>query len=912
MPSEQSHSFRIHAAMTLFELEQALASYVTDLATTVDSLPRQFREPLLERALHHKSVAADSQLTVADIVRETYIGELIDLAIAASAQRSDHSHLRRLKELADDLGIYEIRNAVCHPSRPFPDCYWYRIAAIATDPCIAALNLTRVRKAFEAAVAGALVVPPEDWLSHCGAVIPNNLPSTFDHAITGLIGREREITKLQKHLSNRRFTLLALVGRGGTGKTALCNQVLSDSCHDPATLHWCDEIIYVSAKTELLTAAGIEPVNNAATTLDALRREIVSILSAQHDIESTAPFDAVADQLASHRVLLYLDNLETLLRDAPDEFDDFFACLPDAWRVLVTSRVPVNSATIIPLGELSQGGAQQLARDYLERRGGDRLVEAELTRIVNACDRNPLAIRLVVDAYLAGAEIGTALDTTKTQVLEFSYSRLIDALPPPAIQILECLFGLDGPVDRLQLAYLLDISLDEVATGLSHLCRTSLLTRDIESAAERYSLSSSVRDLLLRIPKNLGVRESVSTRLRSQRQVLADVRQSTEFNPSDPCAWNHIPAGAPPAIVDMVVRAFRSMRKTKSQDERIAMLETLRRAVERENPHPIVFRAMGILLLNLHDRYGAIAAYRRACDGEHKDPASALALATLLRTEKQLEESRSWSGWLLEKGYGQISNSSVASACSIHKEHWIATTWLNEFNITRDATSKWRDQGELSGTFGTLFVDAVRRSLEQCTNLQVIESESVLILQTLSELFDREGYAGEIVHEGFKALDEIRHACRRVPVGAGLAVNVCEFLNKHLAPMCDVHYERTLKDEPTRLLIECFFEGLGSEHHESLRRDFWLEVGGSYQDPVLSQYGYLLATVYNRPRASGMYSPFMFARGTDDRQYYIHRNATGMTRDEFDGVREGDTLLVLPADEGDPDRAWPVKDAMRP
>jgi hypothetical protein len=141
-----------------------------------------------------------------------------------------------LRKLVEELDAFEIRNAVCHPNRQFPECYWYRMAALATDPCVEQLRLLRVTDAFRCAAEGRLTAPPEGWLQQRSWSVPNNLPSTFDHQVTGLIARQEEAKDFRKRLQNMRNSLVAIVGPGGTGKTALCLEVLRECLLDPNTL----------------------------------------------------------------------------------------------------------------------------------------------------------------------------------------------------------------------------------------------------------------------------------------------------------------------------------------------------------------------------------------------------------------------------------------------------------------------------------------------------------------------------------------------------------------------------------------------------------------------------------------------------------------------------------------------------
>jgi hypothetical protein len=191
--------------------------------------------------------------------------------------------------------------------------------------------------------------------------------------VTGLIARQEEAKDFRKRLQNVRNSLLAIVGPGGTGKTALCLEVLRDSMLDPSTMEWADQLVYVTAKTERLTSRGVEPIADPIISLDLLKSSVADSLYGTGDLEGveedSATFEAAVKEMASRRVLLCIDNLETLIRDHPQDFEDFVQSLPHDWRVIVTSRVSVNGANVLPLGPIRREGAVKLARDYTSYRG---------------------------------------------------------------------------------------------------------------------------------------------------------------------------------------------------------------------------------------------------------------------------------------------------------------------------------------------------------------------------------------------------------------------------------------------------------------------------------------------------------------------------------------------------------------
>ena len=142
-----------------------------------------------------------------------------------------------------------------------------------------------------------------------------------------------------------------------------------------------------------------------------------------------------------------------------------------------------------------------MARIYSNRRGGESQSEKVYEKIAKDCHCNPLAIRLTVDLFLSGKEMPTSIDVANKEIASFSYNNLIEKLSSNSVKILEALF-VDDESSRLDLCDLLSLSKEDLALGISELSNTSLITRQILDASETFSLSSSVRELLLTNPRN--------------------------------------------------------------------------------------------------------------------------------------------------------------------------------------------------------------------------------------------------------------------------------------------------------------------------------------------------------------------------------------------------------------------------
>ena len=139
-------------------------------------------------------------------------------------------------------------------------------------------------------------------------------------SITGLIGRNEDIKSLEANLENERIPVTAIVAPGGMGKTALALELLARVVLQPKNTSWCDGVVFATMKTEKLTSEGTVKLE-AAETLDELKCELALTMTELFDVESE-DFDSIVDELKDKKILLFLDNLETLLRDNQESFEE--------------------------------------------------------------------------------------------------------------------------------------------------------------------------------------------------------------------------------------------------------------------------------------------------------------------------------------------------------------------------------------------------------------------------------------------------------------------------------------------------------------------------------------------------------------------------------------------------------------
>lgn len=902
--------------MVLYQLEQTLGNFVRTEKKDPTELPASTVAQIKQR--EEKAKRSFDGSTTSNIVAATYLEEVLSMAQATVKGQPEEEHLKRLRDLFNVLEVFNIRNAISHPNRPFHPSYWHRVAAIATDPLIDKLQFLEVTQAFVEAEAGRLSTPPDEWLKEPIWSIPNNLPQHFEHDITGLKGRKKELSEIIKEIANERNLLIALVAPGGLGKTALILQALREIVSSPESAAWVDQILYFSSKTEVLTSDGIVTQIAPAVSIEGLRDCIAQALGEEEGIPELT-FDEVCQKFKTKRILLCLDNLETILKDDPKIFDSFYRNLPREWRVIVTSRIDVNSATRIKLNPLDNNGSQELARTYLSKSSGKRISEDELKNLVQACDSIPIAIRLTIDGFNAGKPLIQAQTVAKEQVLEFAYQNLINALSRVSLEVLECLF--ETPVlSRPKACDLLQRNDDEIAEAFSQLGVTSLVTRIPDQAEESYTLSSTVRDYLLVHPIDLGVRTSVREQLQKANQTLIEIRNQRSTQKTNPLSRTYVPESAPDHVQVIAADAFRELFRPSSSFDRYRLSESLnkvKQAINAYKDQSVLHRIRGLILLKLHDRLEGKRALLQAWQMEPPDLASGLVLSNERRIDRELVEAKTVAEGLVKLGWGNPELSDAYHASLVIKNYWIPLIWLGETEQVIEDTKNWQNVGDMRGTYGLLRSQALRGSADLYGHTGNVKKLSEAV-DVLSQVFDLEGYVGAYVDEGMKLLKELAYATinnHRLSEDAKLKFT--DFVDKHLTRMCQVHDDYKLDHSDVRKWVKDLSMLSIKEGNNPLNSDRWqnlIEVSNVVAvEPDREQDGsWLLVRVYYipSPNSKGEDKGFLFAEDLNKQQYHVHRNNfSRLDRQYWTEIKIGDRLQVLPAIVGEDSRAIKVHKA---
>jgi tetratricopeptide (TPR) repeat protein len=263
------------------------------------------------------------------------------------------------------------------------------------------------------------------------------------------IGREeeREEVHLQLSESNRNW-IIVIDGIGGVGKSSLALNVALDYIN-PVRKNSFDSIVWITAKTEIISADGILPNYQSSLTLDKIINQIAIVLRRLDIVNATPEYQSslVRQALTDQRVLIVLDNYETI--NDKNVFS-FLLNLPAPTKCIVTTRhrIDINSMNPIRLTGMSDEEAMALIQLECKMKaisisGSDAIILLKNTGGI------PLAIRTCIGQLAKGFSFhsilsnlqGTTGDLAKF-CFEYSFKN-IDALAQKVLLALS-LFGTDA------------------------------------------------------------------------------------------------------------------------------------------------------------------------------------------------------------------------------------------------------------------------------------------------------------------------------------------------------------------------------------------------------------------------------------------------------------------------------------
>lgn len=888
---------RRKAAMLLFEIEISFGRFIKNNIDDITEIPSSVIATLQERR-------SDVKVTTIDhVVERTYLEEIFQIASVATANTSLNKLVNEVSKLAVIYELYDIRNAIAHPNRTFPNCYWYRLAALASDPLIAALGIQSIQQCLASAESGIISDPPNEWLKNSYFEIPNNLPRYFEHDVTGLIGREKENDKLIKLLSNPRVNTVAVVAPGGYGKTALVLDMLHQQVSNPKTSEYADAIIFISLKTESLTVNGIQCLS-APQTIEQLKSELTLAAEETYEVPFVN-FDECKEYLADQKLLICIDNLETLLRDNPEAFDELNLDLPPLWRVLVTSRTTIGSNQSIALEPLGRKHSLNLISSYSKKKGGSHIGKEFSEKIASDCYDNPLAIRLTIDKIVSGATIQSAVSTTKNEIAEFSFRNLIEALSENANKILEALL-LSGEREKIFLCDLLELNMDDLSNALRELIPTSLLSRKVYDDVELFDLSSSIRDLLLLDTKNIQLREKIYDRKELlERQASAVDKKQKELSIST----LHVTYIPPDTHQSLKILLERFHRCRNSDFEKMSgVLKDFKESYDSYKNLSIFQREYARISCMLRDYRTAISHAAMAVSIDCENVLNKYVLADTYFSGRDYKNSSSVYMTLFEMcQQSRIDDKNFVGR--VYHGTFQSFLWLGDYETIIKLTHDWEGQESFSALFGGYRATAYKRSVEnsfRSSTLSYIDGMSQSIT-TMGRVFYKAGYLKSACIQSIKVIEEIEYSVTRL-FEQGEYYNYCmlclQFLADHYRGIID---QQSL-DKNTDSSARAVMSSVGNLKSVSIKNNPLEDVvidEKNLEKPHDLDASYIEVNIYHVMKDPKI----KFARDKIGNQYYLTKdNVSGELYDSWEGVSVGAKLFVIPSDRYEQGKAIPVHD----
>jgi len=697
------------------------------------------------------------------------------------------------------------------------------------------------------------------------------------------------------------------VGPGGFGKTSLVLDVLDQIVHDRLSTRWVDRVVFVSSKVEVLTPDGALPVS-APDTVEALTKAIDEVTEG-----GLTPGDD-----AEERVLLCLDNVDTILNSQADAFRTFYERLPAGWQVVVTSRVPVDSARTVRVGPLDLRGATKLLYTYLQAKGAEPIRDrATVEQTVLACDANPLAVRLCIDAYAAGRDLPAAVSHTVERILEFSYKNLLSALPDVAAEVLEYLFQLRASATRMEIVRGLSRTSDEVTEALTSLYKTTLLMRDPDRDDDAYVLSPSVRELIMVHPTDPEIRQRVLSKMRRLHEHTRQIQRLQEHHGTVPLAWDYIDPDVDQAVHTRCYAAAKLLRRKSFDRTRLwGELKALQDLLEQEPTNQTVRRFLAYGLFRMGDRGQAQdvidQGLRLGIADDALDPGLLMLLSKEARQDRDYERATEAGEILLDQGWADPARSNADHASRVLANAMLPKIWLGETAAVIEATSDWRSDDEVGGTLAALHAGALRNSveLEHGRDTTRLLAGLTAAARTLDEAATRFGLGNLLMIEVTKLAEQIAYTVRSgdaLPADALGAFR--DLFDHHLVEVCQRNWSLDLEQDQVKGWVQALARqgaAFDDPHLAAI-------VSGCVAETRSDTTVRLVAEVYYRPARDddGRHRPFFFARDHQGLQYFVDFGSLEDAARIWDDIDTGDQLEVVPRAARQQGNAWPVSWARR-
>lgn len=367
----------------------------------------------------------------------------------------------------------------------------------------------------------------DDQLVFWTEVIPSTNPNNGITAnipaetVVGFVGRKKQISAVMDTIIQIPNQNGIIFGPGGVGKTALMVQVTRQLFEESdANRVLFDNIIWVSAKKDYYNPAlnVVEKRGQQFKTLDNVFSVLFEFLGYRNmdEYEASERKEFALEVLREHRILLILDNFETISRTEQVAILEFFDTTvkqilrdkPHYFKVVVTSREQIPSGfRQISLKGLEQKESKQLMKKLIEPYHGAReqLTDAQQEELYRVTAGIPIIIKhcygQIFEYNVPVDNVLRNLSDAGNRVVDFSFAEIFQLVREDEyqLQIIILLEVINCALLLRQISDILEIPETDLAKRIAILANFQCISRGSQAREEKYSVNEDTRIFTRRI-----------------------------------------------------------------------------------------------------------------------------------------------------------------------------------------------------------------------------------------------------------------------------------------------------------------------------------------------------------------------------------------------------------------------------
>ncbi|MER2087455.1 NB-ARC domain-containing protein [Rhodococcus sp. (in: high G+C Gram-positive bacteria)] len=433
----------------------------------------------------------------------------------------------------------------------------------------------------------------------------HNLPiPDFDE--TGFFGRRDQLRRIKRAIKGA-YPVVSVLGEGGIGKTSIALKAAYELLEDPKQPF--DAYVWVTAKATVLTTNEIRRISGAIESSLGLFTEALTQL-VQDPTED--PVEELLSYLESFKILLILDNMETVL---DDRLRNFLLDLPLGSKVLITSRIGLGIENPVQLEPLTLDDSVRLIRTLSRIRDVSlikSLPQESIESIAEQMGGHPTYMKWFVAGVQAGRRPEELLGD-KALLLEFCMSNVYDHLSQNARSLIDVMQVNPGLRNQAELAYLNDSNARDVQSSLLELITTNFVQMTSQMTGHALDTAYHLSDFATEyLNYHHPVDETVRNLLLSRRRELADLGSTLAAESS----------GNPYSRDAVYVRASGDIHVAKILRDALMGVahdpaSSLSQCLEVQLLAPTYYegwRVEGNIRVLMRDHAGAISAFERASE----------------------------------------------------------------------------------------------------------------------------------------------------------------------------------------------------------------------------------------------------------------------------------------------------------